>query len=60
MSTAVDRLLTGPLHGVCVRCEQLLTRPESIAVGCGEICAEHLGTTYPGHRQPGEPERHPT
>lgn len=38
----------GELYKVCVRCEQLLTRPESIAVGCGEVCAPHLGVEYPG------------
>ncbi|BCI83444.1 hypothetical protein MTY66_50690 [Mycolicibacterium sp. TY66] len=37
----------GALYGVCVRCEQLLTRPESIKVGCGAVCAPHLGVDYP-------------
>ncbi|KUH86311.1 DUF6011 domain-containing protein [Mycobacterium sp. IS-1556] len=41
----------GALYGVCARCEQLLTRPESIATGCGEVCAEHLGIAYPSGRQ---------
>ena len=37
----------GALYGVCVRCEQLLTRPESIKVGCGQVCAPFLGITFP-------------
>lgn len=48
----------GALYGVCVRCEQLLTRPESIAAGCGEICAGHLGVGYP-QSLPGEPDQQP-